>query len=254
MNNNKGICTSVERERWLKAQEWERVHWIKAERMRAKYGKNYIWRLFSWLGLKPRHRGDDSNVWWKEKFAHYSFLPQKLDNAIELGCGPYTNIRNIINTCVPAHLMLSDPLIRTYVHFPLTFVADMYRRGLCALDDHPLEECPFASDYFDLVVMINVLDHVCDADVCMKEAVRITKHGGFLIIGQELSDEVDTVNMKNDPGQVGHPIRVEHYWMGGHLAGFEPVIKKILSRDEGRGPAHHYGTYVFAGSKMPVSK
>jgi len=247
---NNGICTQVERARWLAAQQWEHSHWVDSERQRARYAKNLIWRVLSACGLKPRHRGDDSNLWWKEKFDGYAFLSSQVDNAIELGCGPYTNMRHILETCTPVHLVLSDPLIRTYVHFPLTFIANLYRDAFCTLDDHPVEDCPFASHYFDLVVMTNVLDHVRDADVCMREAVRITKPGGVLIIGQELSDTKDGETMQDDPGQVGHPIRVDHHWMDSRLVGFEPVVKKILPREEGRGPAHHYGTYVFAGRKV----
>lgn len=251
---NQGIFTNVNGERWAAAQKWERAFWIRTEQQRARYFKNWIWRMLSFFGFKSKYRGDDSNLWWREQFSGYTFLPPKVKNAIELGCGPYTNMRHVMEVCRPEHLVLSDPLIRTYVGFPLVFVADMYKRAFCALDDHPVEECPFASNYFDLVVMTNVLDHVRDADVCMKQAVRITKPGGILIIGQELSDERDAVNMRDDPGQIGHPIRVDHKWMDNHLAGFEPVLKKMLSREDGRGPAHHYGTYVFAGRKMSVSE
>ena len=95
-----------------------------------------------------------------------------------------------------------------------------------------------------------MLDHVRDADFCMSEAVRITKPGGLLVIGQELSDAKDAATMQADPGQVGHPIRVDHHWMDDRLVGFESVLKKILSRDDGRGPAHHYGTYVYTGRKV----
>ncbi|MEI6564444.1 MAG: class I SAM-dependent methyltransferase [bacterium] len=250
---NEGACIRVERERWVAAQEWERAHWVNSERERARFAKNVIWRVLSACGLKPKYRGDDSNLWWRDQFDRYSFLPPTLDNAIELGCGPYTNMRHILAHCSPAHVILSDPLIRTYVHFPLAFVAAMYRAAFCTLDDHPAEECPFASDYFDLVVMTNVLDHVRDADLCIKEAARITKPGGFLIMGQEMSDDDDAKAMRDDPGQVGHPIRVDHDWMDAHLVDFKPVLKKVLSRHEGRGPEHHYGTYIFAGRKLPLS-
>ena len=245
--------TKVTHERWAQAQSWERENQIALERFRARGARNQIWRVLSWLGLKPRHRGDDSNNWWYEKFEHYSFLPPHMDSAIELGCGPFTNMRLILKACTPAHVVLSDPLIRTYVNFPLAFVADMYQRAACMLDDHPIEDCPYASDYFDLVVMTNVLDHVQDADACLRQAVRITKPGGFLIIGQELSDQKDAEIIQKDPGVIGHPILVDHLWLDGHLAAFTPVLKKVLPRAEGRGPAYHYGTYLFAGQKASTS-
>jgi SAM-dependent methyltransferase len=249
MAENKGRCVQVRPERWQEAQAWEREQWIHTERMRAKFGKNYLWRLLAWLKIKPPHRGDDSNGWWRNQFENYDFVPKHLGNAVELGCGPYTNMRLILEGRSCHHLALSDPLIRTYVHFPLAFIGDLYRRGFCLLDDHPIEACPFASDYFDLVVMTNVLDHVQDAARCMAQAVRITRPGGLLIIGQDLSNEEDAQRMQNDPGQIGHPIRVDHTWMDTHLTGFSPVLKRVLPREAGRAPEHHYGTYVFAGQK-----
>ncbi len=249
---NHGICTHVDGERWQAAQKWERAFWIRTEQQRAKYFKNWIWRVWSLLAGKSKYRGDDSNLWWRKQFSGYSFLPPVVKNAIELGCGPYTNMRHVMETCRPEHLVLSDPLIRTYVGFPLVFVADMYKRAFCTLDDHPVEECPFASNYFDLVVMTNVLDHVRDAEQCVKEAVRITRPGGVLVIGQELSNAEDAEAMRSDLGQIGHPIRVDHTWLDAQLAAFEPVHKKLLSREAGRGPEHHYGTYVFAGRKLPI--
>jgi hypothetical protein len=30
---------------------------------------------------------------------------------------------------------------------------------------------------------------------------------------------------------------------------FKPIFHHVLSRDDGREPAAHYGTYLFAGSK-----
>lgn len=239
----------VPEERWQQAQAWEEAHWVDAQRMRARYFKNYIWRLLALFRLVPKYRGDDWNWWWSEKFDHYNFLPRNVENALEVGCGPYSNMRVIMEKCYPKHLFLSDPLIRTYVNFKLTFVADMYRKGLCTLDDHPLEELPFASDYFDLVVMINVLDHVRSARQCMENLLRVTRPGGIFIIGQELTSSEDLTVLKQDAGEVGHPIKLDHAWFNPYLARAEPIINKILKREEGRVPDCHYATLLFAGRK-----
>ncbi|MEW6157508.1 MAG: class I SAM-dependent methyltransferase, partial [Verrucomicrobiota bacterium] len=227
-----------------------RNHWVNAQAMRARYGKNFIWRALSLFGIVPKYRGDDWNYWWKTQFDHYRFLPRSVPNALEVGCGPYTNLRLIRETCQPDHIVLSDPLIRTYVKFKLTFVAELYRDALCILDDHPLEELPFADNYFDLTVMINVLDHVRDAALCMKNLIRVTKPGGYVIIGQDLSNDDDMKALKEDGGAVGHPIKLDHHWFAPYLDhGFNPIIRKVLSREEGRAPEAHYGNLIFAGRK-----
>ena len=161
--------------------------WLRNHKALARYGKNYIWRLLSLFEFVEKYRGDDRNRWWKEAFQNYQALPSKVNNALEVGCSPCTNIRLMIEACEPKHIVLSDPLIRTYVNFNMTFVNEMYRKAACYLDDHPLEELPFKDDYFDLAVMINVLDHTKDAQLCMSNLIRVLKHGGTIVIGQDLS-------------------------------------------------------------------
>lgn len=250
MNKNTNI-TQVDKRRWQQAQTWEHAHWVNTQKLRAKFGKNYIWRLLHRFGLVEKYRGDDWNLWWKKQFDEYKFLPNHVENAIEVGCGPYTNIRHIIPTCRPDRLYLSDPLIRTYIKFKLSFTADAYRKAFCILDDFPLEQCPYRDNLFDLVVMINVLDHVQDAEKCMENLIRITKPGGFLIIGQDLSNEEDLIALDADEGLIGHPIKISGEWFAPYLSsGFNPYLHKVLNREEGRGPEHHYGTLLFAGRKL----
>lgn len=237
-------------EGWREAQQWEEAHWVHTQKQRAKFGKNFLWRVFSAFGAVSKYRGDDWNQWWRERFDGYRFLPERLGNVLEAGCGPYTNVRLILERTKIDHLFLSDPLIRTYVKFKLTFVAERYREADCILDDHPLEELPFASDYFDAAVMINVLDHVRDAGACMDQLVRVVKPGGFLILGQDLTDAADMEIAKADPGAVGHPIKLRHEWFDRWLkSGFDPVIDRVLNREEGRAPEMHYGTLLFAGRR-----
>jgi SAM-dependent methyltransferase len=245
------ISECVDREQWLKAQAWEEAHWVRSHKARGKYGKHWVWRALYLFGLVDKYRGDDWNVWWKHQFDNYAFLPQSVDNAIEVGCGPYTNIRHIMTSCKPRHMFLSDPLIKTYITFELGFTADAYRRGFCILDDHPLEEVPYRDDYFDIVIMINVLDHVRDARACMDNAIRILRPGGFLILGQDLTNEDDLKALSKDPGLVGHPVKLPEEWFRSYLTTkFHPVLEKVLSRQDGREPNNHYATLVFSGTKL----
>ncbi|HXE41775.1 MAG TPA: class I SAM-dependent methyltransferase [Candidatus Baltobacteraceae bacterium] len=247
----KAISDKVSAERWRAAQQWEEQHWIGAQKARARFFKNYIWRILSAAGLVSKYRGDDWNEWWKRQFDNYQFLPSTVNNALEAGCGPYTNVRLMLDRCHFEHLYLSDPLIRTYAKFKLTFVAERYRNADCMLDDHPLEELPFADNYFDLAVMINVLDHVQDAGKCMENLIRIVKPGGILILGQDLTNEQDLAALKNDAGAIGHPIKLDAEWFAPFLGKkFAPIIYKTLSREEGRAPEFHCGDLIFAGRKL----
>ncbi len=238
----------VTHERWQVAQQWEQQYWLREQGARRRFGKQYVWRLLARLGLVERYRGDDHNHWWASQFNEYGFLPSAVGNAIEVGCGPYTNLRLIRRVCQPAHMFLSDPLIRTYVRFPLTMVREMYRNSSCYLDDHPLEDLPFRDGFFDLAVMINVLDHVRDATECMRTLHRILKPGGYVLIGQDLSDEAD-VQEHPEILNTGHPIKLDEAWFRPFLGEYTPIVDKVLSREQGRNPKWYYATLIFAGQK-----
>jgi SAM-dependent methyltransferase len=230
-------------ERWLKAQEFE----IKTWRAQNSFFRRLVNPILNKLGIRNVKFGDDWNHWWYEKFDFYRGIPRNLDNAIELGCGPYTNIRLIHQERTINRIFCSDPLARQYIKFKKSWLSKQYASGGISLDDHSAEELPFSGDFFDLVLMINVLDHVRDADACLINAIRILKPTGFLVIGQDLTDERDVKNIGED---IGHPIRLHERDLDKHLIGkFKPQLYKILKREEGRNPNAHYGTYLFIGQK-----
>jgi len=118
----------------------------------------------------------------------------------------------------------------------------------CMLDDHPLEELPFAGQYFDLAVMINVLDHVRDAQLCMTNFLKIIKPGGIALIGQDLTDEVGRQRTPQD-FHTGHPITLAADWFEPHLSAFDCVLSKIVPVSGEWERELHYGTMIFAGKK-----
>jgi SAM-dependent methyltransferase len=238
--NMKSPVARVSRSRWLQAQKFELATW---KRQNSRY-YGLMSSLMRVLGLKKTKVGDDWNSWWYQQFDAYRVLPEQLDQAIELGCGPYTNIRLIMQNHTLGRVICSDPLASHYINFKGQWLASEYAKGTILVDNHPIEECPYADSYFDLVVMINVLDHVQDAFTCLDTAVRITKPNGYLVIGQDLSDETDAA--KED---ICHPIRLSHEDMNDHITGFDSKLYKILDREQGRNPQAHYGTLLFIGKK-----
>ena len=239
----------VPSERWRAAQDWELDLWRREARatVRAR-----LRGALSSLGLSSLARsllgeGDDWNRWWQVHFENYSFVPPHVDRAVELGCGPFTNMRLMRPGRTFGSICCSDPLAGEYVRLRGTWLAEAYRQGIVAIDDHPAEEVPFPDDHFDLTVMINVLDHVRDLDMCVQNAIRITRPGGIFVLGQDLTDKADIERVGDD---LGHPIRVDHRHLDELVStAFVPIMRKILDRHEGRNPEAHYGTYIFAGTK-----
>jgi len=240
-----GPVRHVTRERWLEAQQWELAFWKQSQQ---KHG----WRRVVWPVAAPilralnwdRAWGDDWNTWWAHHFEDYRFLPQRLGSAIELGCGPYTNIRLITHGREIDRIVCSDPLIHDYLNFEGRWLAEAHKRDVIEVDDHPIEESPFPPRSFDVVMMINVLDHVRDADACMRAAIELVRPGGYFVLGQDLSSVED---VENHPYDVGHPIRLQREDLDSYLTPLQPVVRHDLDRDAGRDPRLHYATLIFAG-------
>lgn len=237
----------VSADRWRAAQRWELDFWTQGQRKRG-------WKRIAWPIMAPvlralnwrRAWGDDWNHWWKARFDSYRFLPTRLGDCVELGCGPYTNIRVILEGREADRVVCSDPLAPSYVTFRGRWLANAYASDAIEIDDHPIEETPFPPASFDLVVMINVLDHVRDADACMQKAVALVRPEGYFVIGQDLSDDDD---LARHPYDVGHPIRLRREDLEPYLAPLSTVHRHDLSREQGRDPRLHYATLVYAGRK-----
>jgi SAM-dependent methyltransferase len=236
---------SVGHARWNEAQAAERALWVESQRRRG-------WKRLAWPVARPllavvgsrRITGDDRNLWWREQFDRFEFLPRDLGDYIELGCGPYTNTRLILRGRSAQRVVCSDPLIRTYLTFSGRWLAEAYRAGKVEVDDHPVEECPFPQSSFDVVVMINVLEHVQDADVCMRTATGLVRSGGFFVLGNRL---VALDGLGHDPL---HPIRLARSDLDPYLAEFEPLIDKHLDPTQGAdGPDPNFSNLIFAGRK-----
>jgi SAM-dependent methyltransferase len=247
------LSIRVSHERWQSAQDWELEYWQQAQK---KGGwRRALWplarRVFRVAGSE-RGAGDDWNQWWASHFHDYHFLPQDIGNFIELGCGPYTNARLIRRHRRIQRTICSDPLIWQYLEFKGRWLAEAYRSKKIIVDDNPIESCPFRPDTFDVVVMINVLDHVRDADTCLAVATGLVRPGGYLVLGQDLTDESDLDYLATDEGRpitLGHPIRLSLEDLETHLHHFEPVHRRVLAREEGRAPEAHYATLVYAGRR-----
>lgn len=236
---------SVGEERWKRAQEWELELWKRAQHRTG-------WRRLAFPVLRPllakfrpRHvTGDDWNEWWATQFDHYRFLPQHVGDYIELGCGPYTNTRLILEGRTANRIVCSDPLADEYVKFRGRWLSEAVAKGEVELDTHPIEAVPFSPESFDVVVLINVLDHVMDADTCMRTAIGLLRQDGFLIFGQNL------VNLEMlgqyEWFEEGHPIRATGDDLEPHLGALVPVVSKIVPPND---PPVHTGIMVFAGRR-----
>lgn len=239
--------TAIPEERWRAAQAWELEFWDRQNLPRP------LWRrigrtVLSAVGLREPHREpeyDDRNLWWQSQFDGYSALPARIENICELGCGPYTNVRLIREGRSIGAIHCSDPLAGHYVRYPRGWLGRAARSGEISVDASPAEECPFRDDYFHVTVMVNVLDHVRDPEKCLTEAIRITRSGGFLVFGQDLTAAGDRM-----PTNPGHPFTIAPGTLEPVMdVRFERVFYRVASRGEVAEPEMHCGALAYIGRK-----
>jgi len=242
--NEDHIIQKIDNKRWTQAQEFE-----------LQFARKTI------------ESDDDWNRWWYEKFDKYAILNKRhFENILEVGCGPHTNIRYILPKITYDKIWLEDPLIQFYITYNLNksnsfvdYLKTKFKKGKINyllktfsdlkvkvdLSSSKLENLPYKDHQMDLIVCINVLDHVSDYDQCMNEMFRVLKKNGTLILGQDLSNEEDMVQCPESYSDIGHPIKVDYPLIEQTLDGkYKKIFEKILSRNEGRNPKAHYGTYL----------
>jgi len=239
-------------EQWESAQKWEKSFWDRFVKQQQSIGKLRFLKTFIKKYFKSIE-GETSNYWWEKAFDGYNFVPQELGNVIEFGCGPFTNLRLILKNREAHHVVASDPLARHYVTYN-GILAKKWKKRQWLIDDHSLEEKLYADGVFDLAVCINVLDHVRDVNLCLANLIRVVKAGGILILGQELTNDDDlraTAEKRQAAGDVGHPHKFStEETLIPYLEDFKPILHKVVTREKGRLPAWHCGTFVFAGEKQ----
>lgn len=230
----------VPRERWQQAQRYERDTWMVA-------------------GAEAT---DDRNVEHSDGFGGYAALEsRRFRHAIELGCGPFTNLRIIAGHCAIECCSLLDPLIDDYLKHPHCSYDRHHLRigetGLNAILGRtlpgralrrmirtvapgaltrrlpigeilpiPIEEMPARSTY-DLVVMLNVLEHCYDASVIFDKILAILQPGGVFVFHDKLFTAAEAETDVQTRFDAGHPLRVGGTLIETFLEGnFTPLFAK----------------------------
>jgi len=223
-----GKLIRVDHKRWEDAQTFEKECWINSV-----------------------HLGDDWNFWWREKFDKYNSVEnhfeQKEIDILEVGCGPFTNVRLIESIVNYKKVVCSDPLMPTYIKLPCWINSNSHRLGF-ELHNDQLENLRYANESFDLLICINVLDHVQDVDRCFHEMKRVLKKNGLIVFGQDLTDWIkrDDPNPNKDQDQ-GHPIRINEEYCYENLKDMKSLLNKVV---ESRNKNAHYGCLVYIGEKV----
>lgn len=217
LDKDAGII-AVSKERWKAAQAAEKNGWMNL-----------------WL-YQTQDRNDD----------HYNMFDQYMalknntfENAIELGCGPFTNIRYIGGVCKIIQCSLLDPLVESYLEHP--YCSYDRNRIRCITNKElsvtqiipmPIEEYQVSQQY-DLVVMINVIQHCYDVQAIFANIGQMLKNDGYFVFHDYYYDhDIVSQSVKTSFDQ-GHPLKVDRKLLDHYLTNmFNPIFKLLAPPKE----------------------
>ena len=207
--------------RWRTAQSTERKHWMT-------------------LGIGSSNDRNDEHF---QNFDCYrALLGQTFGSAIELGCGPFTNLRLIADVCRVTRCTLLDPLIETYLTHPncaytreylaientrapalarrlrrkllrhLPFLRkparSLHQIPITRLLSCPIEEMP-QEESWELLVIVNVIEHCYDLAAVFAKILAGLKPGGVLVFHEPLFDHAVVQDRLQTLYDAAHPLQAD---------------------------------------------
>ncbi|MBA4383631.1 MAG: hypothetical protein C0410_02745 [Anaerolinea sp.] len=239
LTEDNGII-QVSRERWKIAQQFEKIGWME-KRVGAQSDRNI------------QHMGD---------FDQYACLKGlSFEHAIELGCGPFTNLRLIGQVCRVKTCSLLDPLIESYLKLPNRaydtqmlncriietinssnrflikgirmvepYIPPVLKKKIPISSIFPtsIEEMPTDGKY-DLIIIINVIEHCYDINLVFDNILKISSPNTILVFHDKYYD-YQQVNqlIQGHYFEAGHPLLVDRKVIDKFLLNFKPLFQKVV--------------------------
>ncbi len=183
---------------------------VEVDIARWEEAQRYEWR--SWMegsGLEAR---SDRNIEHKRHFENYGAIQGRtFDNAIEIGCGPFTNMVRIQKYVRCGSITLLDPLIADYLTHPHCTYKDKRLGGWFGKKVRTVA-IPFenfnSDEVYDLVVVINVLEHCFSMTKLFERIISLTSPNGIIVFHDKLIAASAVQAFVENVYDAGHPLRV----------------------------------------------
>ena len=210
LSPDRGVV-AVSRERWQVAQEAEAHGWMELWREVIEDRNTHHFALFDYLFmLKERRFG----------------------RAIELGCGPFTNMRLAASALEIGSIELLDPLMPRYMDHPHC----AYRSGQLRLHDGrmapittayamPIEDLQPEGTY-DLVLLINVIEHCIDVDRIFTGIWDMLAPGGVFVFHDKYFDLAEVAETIGSEYDTAHPLKPDRRVVDAFLERFRLVFSR----------------------------
>ena len=219
---------------------------IKVDIERWKIAQKYENKTWMIQGLEGN---DDHNVKNVEMLNNFKDLEGlSFGSAIELGCGPFTNMRLFLNSFPDIkEVVLVDPLLSSYLNHPnCSYKNAIMNNRKIEIFSLPIENLNIDKKY-DVVMMINVLEHCYDVNIILNKVVSLMKKGTIFIFSDMMLDFSEIDRMTRSVWDAGHPIRISTEYMNRFFDLFETIYRKdnqlILNQDMVGG--NHEATWFY---------
>jgi SAM-dependent methyltransferase len=196
-NERDGQIT-VSRERWQDAQIFERQGW-----------------MVDWAAAASDRHDEHQSL-----FNDYRDVPRDLGRVLEVGCGPFTQLRSIFPGRTAESVTLQDPLIGSYLgHYACPYKGGLFMGRSVKLLDCPAEDlCPMHAS--DTIICINVLEHVRDARKTLDNLFGCLVEGGTLVFAERDHDDYHPDRLFD----IGHPVRLRSLVLVDFMDRFESLV------------------------------
>lgn len=208
-HENNGIH-KVSEQRWKIAQKYEKTGWME----------------------RDPNANDDRNFDHFERFDFLNSIKDQLfqkKSIIELGCGPFTNLRLFSNMLNNPEITLLDPLVNDYVNlkncsYNTGSLNGFHTNLVCSsIEEFDLNKDNI-SNKFDIVVMVNVIEHCFDVDIIFDKIIEILNDDGIFIFSDVYFNNV--YDLASQLYDAGHPIRLSEQKLNKFLQKFKFVFDK----------------------------
>ena len=126
--------------------------------------------------LDQFHRVEEKHWWWagRRKLLQLLLTDVKAGSILDIGCGTGQTMTFLRKIFPKSHLVGVDPAAAA--------VRYAKSRGHKEVIRSTAEKLPFPSGSFDVVLFLDVLEHIPHDDQALSEAYRVLKPGGTVII------------------------------------------------------------------------
>jgi SAM-dependent methyltransferase len=213
---------------------------------------------------------NDRNDYHFVQFNKYKAIQKKIFHSmLEIGCGPFTNARVITGICNINYCSLLDPLANEYLNHNFSYYDNKYIfseyipkigkivrkffptmfKSYLKLASHktkirnfyniPAEHLP-TNDKYDLITMINVIEHCFDVRKIFQNILKVSIAGSYFIFSDKLYEHDKIQELAENSYDAAHPIKVDRRVIEKYLNdNFNSIYKRV-----------QYNSAFFEGEKI----